>query len=189
MPATPDRWNDVVDVFGTRGDPATCWCQFFRVTGSAWADADPRDLRGDLERQVREGPHPPGLLAYAGDAPVGWVALGPRPGYARLRASRGLRGVTGDDLEDEGVWSVTCFVVPVPWRRRGVSRALLDGAVTHARSAGARILEAQPVDVAARTGRVPGSELYHGAASTFLAAGFTEVGRTAPTRPVLRLAL
>jgi hypothetical protein len=37
--------------------------------------------------------------------------------------------------------------------------------------------------------QVAGAELYHGVASTSVAAGFAELGRTGPTRPVLRLAL
>jgi GNAT superfamily N-acetyltransferase len=188
-PATPQRWDDLAELFGTRGDPAHCWCQFFLRVGRDWDYTDTAGNRAALRGQVTGDARPPGLIAYADDRPVGWVALAPRPTYPRLVASRGLAAVAGTDLDDAGVWSVTCFVVRVGWRRRGVAAALLAGAVGFARGHGARILEAQPVDTAARTGTVSSAELYHGVASTFAAAGFTEVGRTAPTRPVLRLAL
>jgi len=188
-PSTPERWDDLVALFGTRGDPAHCWCQFFRRPGVQWDLGDVAGNRSALESEVSGGDRAPGVLAYAGDLPVGWVAVAPRTGYGRLMASRALAAVTGDDLDDERVWSLTCFVVRVGWRRRGVSAALLAGAVDFARAQGARVLEAQPVDVAARAARPSGAELYHGVASTFLRAGFTEVGRTAPSRPVLRYPL
>ena len=50
-------------------------------------------------------------------------------------------------------------------------------------------LEGHPVDVAARGGKASSADLYHGTLSTFAAAGFVEVGRTGPGRPVVRLTL
>ncbi len=184
---TRSRFADVVDLFGTRGDPSWCWCQFFHDTGgtnNTSAAANREALRAQAARHPR-----PGLLAYDGDTPVGWVQVGPRPGFARLIANSALRAVAGGDLDDRGVWSVTCFVVKVGHRRRGIGAALLDAAVAHAPDAGAHTLEGHPVDVAARGRKTSSAELYHGTLSTFLAAGFEEIGRTAPTRPVVRLVL
>ena len=57
-----------------------------------------------------------------------------------------------------------------------------------AREGGASLVEGYPVDPAVR--RPSGAaELYHGVLSVFLAAGFTEVARPQPARPVVRLAL
>jgi GNAT superfamily N-acetyltransferase len=188
-PLTADRWQDVVALFGTRGDPSWCWCQYFTTTGKDYT-ADAAANRKDFESQVRTSDRAPGLLAYAGDVAVGWVQLGPRTAYPRLCESRALAAVTGEDLADDTVWSVTCFVVKVGQRRRGVGAALLEAAIAFARDQGARVLEGHPVDVAARaSGKASGAELYHGVASTFARAGFTEVGRTGPTRPVMRIAL
>jgi len=33
-------WDDVRTVFGTRGDPAGCWCQWFKVDAAAWKAKD-----------------------------------------------------------------------------------------------------------------------------------------------------
>ena len=184
---TPSRFDDVVDLFGTRGDPSWCWCQFFLTTGGSYTTSADEN-RDALQVQAGRRPRP-GLLAYDEGTPVGWVQVGPRPGYPRLTGNRALNAVSGSDIDDAGVWAVTCFVTKVGHRRRGVGAALLDAAVAHARSAGAHTLEGHPVDVAARTGRPSGAELYHGVLSTFLAAGFEEVGRTGPTRPVVRLTL
>lgn len=183
---TPSRFDDVVDLFGTRGDPSWCWCQYFLTTGQDYG-ASSDDNRAALRAQAARRPRP-GLVAYADGRPVGWVQVGPRPAYPRLTGNRALNRVCGEDMDDRGVWAVTCFVVRVGARRRGIGAALLDAAVAAAREAGAHTLEGHPVDVAVR-GRASSADLYHGALSTFLAAGFTEVGRTGPSRPVVRLDL
>ena len=186
-PLTPERFEDVVDLFGARGDPSWCWCQYFLTTGSGYT-ASAQDNREALRRRAG-GPSPPGLLAFEDDRPVGWVQVGPRRDFPRLVANRRLLQASGVPAPDASVWAVTCFVVRVGHRRSGWSARLLDAAVGAARDAGAQGVEGYPVDVAARTTRVAGAELYHGALSTFLAAGFREVGRTGATRPVVRLGL
>jgi GNAT superfamily N-acetyltransferase len=138
--------------------------------------------RGDANRRALRArvrtDRPPGVLAYADGVPVGWCAIGPRAGYARLARSRVLAPV-----DDRPVWSVTCFFVARPWRARGLTRSLLEAAVGFARSRGATDVEAYPLDV----GRgYPDAYAYTGLVSTFRAAGFREVARRAPTRPVMR---
>lgn len=191
-PATPDRWDDLVGLFGTRGEPSWCWCQFFVTTGDSYRESSDRN-RAALHDQVSAAAVPPGLIAYAAGPPsgpaLGWVQVGPRPTFPRVTRSRPLAQVVGEDVGDETVWRTTCFVVKVGQRRRGVARALLAGAIDFSREHGARTLEAHPVDVAARSTRIGGSELYHGTLSMFLDAGFVEVGRTGATRPVVRRAL
>lgn len=197
-PVTADDWDDVVAVFSTRGDPARCWCQFFRLRGAQWRQARTASNRAALQREVSacavgavgtaaEQALSPGVLAWVGGEPAGWCAIGPRPGYPRLTASPKVRAA-GGYRDDPSCWAVTCFVVRTGFRRRGLSAALLDGAVAMVRSGGARTVEAYPVDVAAKAG-VSASELYHGVLSTFLAAGFTEVVRTSSSRPIVRLDL
>lgn len=193
-PASPDRWDDVVTVFGQRGDQVHCWCQWFRRTNAEFRDATDPDLRAALHAQVvRDGSASgllaPGVLATRAGDPVGWCAVAPRPEYARLPTGRALRTAgAADDLPDMRVWSVTCFVVRPDSRRSGVSAALLAGAVDWARGQGARRVEAYPVDLAERP-NVSSAELFHGALSTFVAAGFQEIGRSSAARPVVRLDL
>jgi GNAT superfamily N-acetyltransferase len=192
-PLTPARWDDAVAVFGTRGDPASCWCQWFRLSGQEWRQsttaANREAPREQCDSAGAEGTAAPGLLAYLGDEPAGWVALAPREAYPRLRRHRALVAVLDADTEsDGGVWSVTCFVVRVGFRRRGVATALLEAAVEFAAAQGASAVEGYPVAVAPGERRAS-SELYHGTRSTFLAAGFEEVGRTSRARPVMRRVL
>jgi GNAT superfamily N-acetyltransferase len=179
---TPDRWADVVAVFEGPGDPGRCWCQWFyrgaRVDRAS-ADGNRAALREQVTRTV------PGVLGYLDGEPSGWCAVAPRPSYTRLTRSRTLAGTPEDELADPAVWSVTCFVVRRPARRRGLSGPLLAGAVDLARRGGARVVEGYPVDLAGQ--RAPAAGLYPGPLPVFLRAGFTEVRRTPRGRPVVRL--
>ncbi|HEX6867653.1 MAG TPA: GNAT family N-acetyltransferase, partial [Candidatus Limnocylindrales bacterium] len=130
----------------------------------------------------------PGLVAYDGDAAVGWVSLGPREDYDRLAAS-----TVRAPIDDTPVWSIVCFVVGRRSRGRGVADALLGAAVDYARDHGATTLEAYPVDVPPG-GRIPSANAYHGTLAMFERAGFEVVARRqanakAPVRPIVRRAV
>lgn len=184
-PLTPDRWPDLEAVFEARGCSIArgCWCMYYRESGRQdWpAGMAPRAARkARLHALASAGP-PPGLIGYRGKVPVGWVTLGPRGEFAKLQRSPVMKPV--DDLP---VWSIVCFVVPAQYRHQGVATALLEGAVRYARRRGARILEAYPID---KAGPARDDWLWHGAMSMYGKAGFVEVARRRPERPVVRLEL
>ncbi|HSB88581.1 MAG TPA: GNAT family N-acetyltransferase [Anaerolineales bacterium] len=137
--------------------------------------------RRRLRRLVSEGP-PPGLLAYDGDLPVGWVSFGPRTDFPVLENSRVLKRV-----DERPVWSVVCLFVDRRYRHQGVTVGLLGAAVEHARRRGARWIEGYPIDPAA--GPIPAAFAFTGLAAAFLQAGFREVARRSPTRPIMRRTL
>lgn len=83
---------------------------------------------------------------------------------------------------------VSCFVVRREHRGSGLNARLLGAALDYARRNGARIVEGYPVDPEAGA-KKPTNSLYHGVLSTFLAAGFREVARPKPDRPVVALDL
>jgi GNAT superfamily N-acetyltransferase len=122
------------------------------------------------------------VLAYSGDEPVGWCAIEQSGAYHRILKSK----LVDDGMPAGDVWFVSCFVVRVGHRRKGVAAALLDGAVAHARTHGARVIEAFPVDAGPGTSS---ADLYHGPLSAFEAAGFEVVSRPSARRAVVRLRL
>src|SRR6266540_4180702 len=93
---------------------------------------------------------------------------------------------TGVGLDDRPVWSIVCFFVDRRARGRGLSERMLRAAVDYARSCGARLVEAYPVD---RDERSHPDFMFFGAKSMYDRAGFREVARRRPTRPVVRKAL
>ena len=185
-PATEVPWDDVRTVFGTRGDPSRCWCQWFKVTNAEWESTEPAQFERMLCDQVSAATVSPGLIAYADGEPAGWAAVEARPGYRRLTTMM-VAAASPEPQGDPAVWAVTCFVVRVGYRKRGVSAALLAGAMEFARSHGARLLEGYPVDVAEK--KTSSADLFHGALSTFLSAGFEVVARPSDGRAVVQLAL
>jgi GNAT superfamily N-acetyltransferase len=118
------------------------------------------------------------LLGYRDGQPVGWVSLGPRDEYARLARSPVMKPV-----DDKPVWSIVCFVVDPKVRHQGVAAALLKGALKWARANGVTLLEAYPVD---KSTKAVDDAMWFGAKSMYDSAGFVEVARRKPTRPVVR---
>lgn len=190
-PATADRWDHVVALFGRRGqDPSWCWCQLF-LRSAAEETSPPGaliDNRTALHEEIARASVPPGLIAYVDDQPAGWTRVQPRASLPGVRSNRALARVLSDD--PGGVWWITCFVVDSRHRRKGVGAALFQAAVDFAHAHGATAIEGHPVDAAGlRAERVSGSALYTGTKAMFAAAGLVEVARTYPTRPVMRRSL
>ena len=167
LPATSDRWPDVVTLLGGDGERG-CWCQSWRGSSAAFGRSGLGANRAQLQAQVERGDFAPGVLAYLDGDVVGWCGLGPRAAMPRLVNSK-----TIPLADDVPVWSIGCFVVRTGYRRRGVARALLDGAVEYARTMGAPVIEAYPIDPAGT--RVSTSFAFVGFTSTFEAAGFRRV--------------
>jgi GNAT superfamily N-acetyltransferase len=186
-PLTPDRWADLEKVFGGgRGDCGRCWCMYWRLPRREFEASLGHEARRLFRARVEAGP-PPGLVAYRDGDPVGWVQVGPRADVPQWNGARRLTAPTADaPADDPRVWGISCFVTRAGCRRQGIAGDLLADAVACARKNGARVLDACPVDA---DGRRPPTALYHGIASTFRAAGFCEVARRRPDRPLMRLVL
>lgn len=168
-PVTPDRFDDFADVVNPRRRSTHCWCVPHRLRA-----ADVRELGdGDREQAMRrlcEREHPPGVVTYADDVPVGWCNIGPRGEIPVLTKSRLIR-----PIDDVAVWSIVCVVVRTGHRRRGVTSRLLDGAVAYAAEYGAPAVEAYPVDP---PGRMDTTMAFVGTRAMFERAGFDVVGTT-----------
>ena len=186
-PLTPARWADLETIFEARGCSVArgCWCMYYRVSGKETGFTRPGDAqraRSKAALQAMAGSDPPpGLVGYRDGVPVGWISLGPRADYAKLARSSTMKTV-----DDRPVWSVVCFVVPSEYRRQGVARELLAGAVRWARERGVTLLEAYPVDKAHPSAS---DAPWFGSKTLFDQAGFAEVARRKPARPIVRLRL
>jgi GNAT superfamily N-acetyltransferase len=180
-PLTPATWADLEQLFELPGGSIVrgCWCMFYRKTGQSAGPAGARNKQA-LCDLVGAGAVP-GLVGYLGGSPAGWISLGPREEYLKLRRSPIMKPV--DDAE---VWSVVCSYVARPYRGQGMQRALLAAAISFARDNGVRVLEAYPVD---KPGRSQDDFMFFGSRTLYERAGFREVVRRSPTRVVMRRAL
>ncbi len=177
-PLTPERWHDFEMLFGPRGACGGCWCMWWRQTRAEFDR-----MKGEANRQAMkalvESGHVPGILAYSGGKPVGWCSVAPREEFSALARSRVLRPV-----DDRPVWSVVCFFVDKAYRRQGLTVALLRAAVGYAAAHGATIVEGYPAEP--KKPDTPALFVYMGTVSAFRKAGFVEVARGSPSRPIMR---
>jgi GNAT superfamily N-acetyltransferase len=153
----------------------------WRKPRAAWVRDKGDANRAGLCALVKKGP-PPGLLAYEGGVPAGWCAVAPRSEYVRLANSRVLR-----PLDDAPVWSVSCFFIAKPYRRRGVSVELLKAVIDFVRNQGGKVVEGYPV--APKKGALPDTFAWTGTLSAFLKAGFREMPRWSEARPLVRFVM
>ncbi|GAA4202997.1 GNAT family N-acetyltransferase [Actinocatenispora rupis] len=161
---------DVRTLVGPKSpDSTVCWCLSYRIPTKLANELRGRDRAEYVEGLCRADP-PPGVLAYDGETPVGWAAVAPR---AATQFARNRKIPHVDDLP---VWSLWCIRVRPGHRRRGVSHALIAGAVAFARSHGAPAIEAYPLDNG--DARVDTTMAYPGLRRNFERAGFTYAADT-----------
>ena len=177
---TQKTWSDLEELFGRPGGSIVrgCWCMCYRRSGKVLMNSSGGK---DNKQQLRElaGRHTaPGLIGYLDGLPVGWISLGPRDDYLKLRRSPVMKPV-----DDADVWSIVCTYVDKAHRGLGLQHRLLSAAIDFARDNGVRMLEAYPVD---KPERSHDDFMFFGSRSLYEQAGFTEVVRRSPTRVVMR---
>jgi GNAT superfamily N-acetyltransferase len=180
-PMTVELLPDLAALFGTSRTTSGCYCMWFvqpaKQIQAGWSGGN----KLAFEACTQEEQEPMGLLAYVDGQPVGWCAAGPRSRYARALRSAVLR--QRDAGEDDQTWLVPCFFVRTGFRRRGIMRELLTGAVALAREHGASAVEGFPLAGDQRRGA---GDAYLGVEPVFAACGFTVVDRPTANRAVMR---
>jgi len=162
-------FEDVKTMVGPkRPDANVCWCLSYRIPSK-----QNLELRGSARGErvaelMREGP--PGVLAYDGDEVVGWAAVHPRADTSFARNRR------IPQIDDRDVWSLWCVRVRPGHRGEGISHDLVRGAAEFARSSGADVVEAYPVDNGGE--KVDLTMAYVGTRALFERAGFSKVSDT-----------
>lgn len=170
VPLRPSRMDDMKKVLrGTWG--SECWCLHPRLNAKLTRELP--GPGGESERRRRAMAtlaakrRAPGLMAYLGSEPVGWVAVAPRPELVRIDASKATPRV-----DDVPVWAIPCITVLRRARGQGVAQALIRAAVDYAAKHGAPAVEAYP-----RAGdvRVHDDFAFIGTEALFRKAGFSRI--------------
>ena len=179
-PLTPERWSDFETLFGERGACGGCWCMWWRLKRSEFEKQKGAPNKRSMKKIVTSG-QVPGIIGYYEQEPIGWCSIGPRDDYAALEQSRVLKRV--DNLP---VWSIVCLFIARPYRRQGVSVSMIKKAVAYAVKRGARIIEGYPFDLSGKKSPLPDPFVYTGLVSAYRKAGFDEIQRRSPSRPIMR---
>lgn len=177
VPATPERWDDLRVVMGSCYNARSCWCDYWYLPNgdykAGWGQSNGQTLEG----LVKAGSEP-GLIAMVGGEPAAWVSVAPRRNFDRLNRSRNFAAI-----DDANVWAVNCFVVVPPFRKQGLVTGLAVAAAQFAIARGADGAEAYPIVPSNKSGP---PDLFVGTERAFLAAGYVEVARPLPRRPIMR---
>ncbi len=173
---TPERRDDFLRFFDHERGPAfadnpdwaKCYCHFYHVPRAI----DWNSLDGDANRTAMtariEAAEMDGFLAYAGDQVVGWLNAQPRARLPHCMARMGIAAPRAEaPAESSAV--IVCFVIAPSWRRRGVARSLVAGALASFAARGIRVVDAFPFNSG---GSTTAADHYHGPASLFREAGF-----------------
>jgi Acetyltransferase (GNAT) family. len=177
-PLDSARWNDFEILFGERGACGGCWCMSWRLKRSDFERQKGNQNRMAMKTLVEQN-RKIGVLAYINNEPIGWCAVAPREEYSRLENSRVLKRI-----DNEPVWSVTCFYIAKSLRRKGISTELLKGVIKYCVLNNVKIIEGYPVVPYGE--QVPDAFEWTGIPSAFVKAGFVEVERRSKLKPMMR---
>jgi GNAT superfamily N-acetyltransferase len=177
-PLTLNRWKDLEKLFGERGACGGCWCMWWRLTRSEFERGKGKKNKAALKKIVKSG-EVPGILAYANGEPIAWCSVGPRETFPAFERSRVLKRI-----DAKPVWSIVCLFIDREFRKKGVSVKILKAAVEYAKKKGAKIVEGYPIEP--KKGKWPDAFVWTGVPSAYRKAGFKEVHRGSPTRPIMR---
>ena len=177
-PLTKERWSDFETLFGVRGACGGCWCMLWRLTRSEF-ERQKGEKNMQAMKTIVDSGEVPGILALSKGQAIGWCSVAPREHYPALDRSR-----INKRIDDQPVWSITCFFIEKNYREKGLSIQLIKAAIAYVKKQGGKILEAYPVEP--KKDRAPAVFVWTGLAAAFQKAGFVECARRSETRPMMR---
>lgn len=175
----------VSELFHRAGVP--CFCQYYDFAGDhrEWQNRCAND-RAENERRLRADLHAERMSAVLAVAPgemvIGWARIAKAAHMSKLYENRLYRALPvlaeGDRTQ---TYAVACFLVDPEYRRQGVARQLLEGALRLALSLSASAIEAFPRGAT----DVSDGEQWTGPKALYEDAGFERVSDFEPY-PVYR---
>lgn len=177
----PADWDSFQAVMGDKGGCGGCWCMLWRLSKRRM-DTQMGEPNRLAMKAIFDAGHIPGLVCFIGQDPIGWIQVDRRASFPRLQKSRVLKPV-----DDQTVWSISCYFIDKRHRKTGLSTQLLTAAGAFVKERGGTILEGYPIDPPKKN--YPAVYAWTGIIGAFKKAGFSEVARRSATRPIMRLLL
>jgi GNAT superfamily N-acetyltransferase len=178
-PLTRENWGSFVRLFGEKGACGNCWCMYFRLPKQEFTEGKLNDGNKESMKALVWAGKPTGIIGSCDGEPIAWCAFAPREDHRKLENSR-----VHKRIDNEPVWSLSCFFVDKRYRRMGVSVAMLKGVIAIARQQHIKIIEAYPT-IPTKT-PLPDSFAWIGLYRSFEKAGFKIVDNTSKNRPMVR---
>ena len=147
-------WKDFELLFGERGACGGCWCMSWRLTPSQFEIQKGNGNKKAFKKLVNKN-ETLGIIAYYNDIPIGWCAFSPREKFIRLNSSKVLARI-----DEQPVWSITCFFIHKDFRRKGISSKLLKSVIKFCKNKKIKILEAYPQEP--YSNNIPAAFVYTG---------------------------
>ena len=179
-PLAPDTW-DAFAALAERhnGVWGGCWCLYFHPSCAERGQSQEGN-RAIKQRLVDEGvAH--AALVFDGDRAVAWCEYGTPEQLPNVQHTKQYLAEL-DILPD---YRITCFFVDRDYRRRGIARVALDGALHLIAQAGGGVVESYPQVTDGK--KTSASFLYNATGSLFEQAGFTYIRSKGKHHSVVRL--
>jgi len=162
---SPSTWVDFERLFEKHGGvQGGCWCMFYHVA-KGWKDRNRAQNKAKKHALVMHG-KAHGVIVYHDGKPVGWCQFGPSEELPRIENMKDYKPTHQGNL-----WRITCFFTHRDYRRKGVAREALEGALYCMKDHGAEVVEAYPVDPRKRHSS---NLLWNGTPDLFASMGFTK---------------
>lgn len=169
-PVTANLLEDYLWFFDNRAfcdnpEWQACYCMFYNLpaTKDGWLKRTVEQNRGEAEQQIKDGSLQ-GFLAYDNGKPIAFCNANAKRNlwFDKYRTEINNSGTNG-------IAAVVCFVVDHQYRRKGISRALLQEAIANFKQQEYKIIEAYPsINTDKETHN------YHGFYQLFKSEGFDE---------------
>ncbi|MBI4425344.1 MAG: GNAT family N-acetyltransferase [Elusimicrobia bacterium] len=148
-----------------------CFCAAWTNFDETWDErcrARPQENLEHTRSRVLNRAHVGFLVIRDSDgAVVAWTGSGPKTSFPRLKERPGSRTGAWDD----GVWAIGCLAIGRSYRGLGYARQIVEALVEEARLAGAKAVEAYPVEPAGD------DTAFRGKRAMYEALGFTVAGQ------------
>jgi GNAT superfamily N-acetyltransferase len=155
-----------------------CWCTWFQTMNAEKERTAEANYALKKRLVCEDRAH--AALVYDGDVAVGWCQYGSPQELPNIYHRKEYEA-TLDLLPD---YRITCFFIDRRYRRKGVSRIALEGALALIAHAGGGVVEGYPHDIAGK--KTSASFLYSGTRTLFEQAGFEYVRSKGTKNCVMR---
>ncbi len=141
---------------------SSCYCYFPHAPHEicTWKERTAEENRHAVSNLIMNNKMH-GYITYHNGKPIGWCNAGPRINMT----------ITPDyeELETDKIGSIVCFIIAKAYRRKGISRLMLDAACNGFKAHGFKYAEGYPIK------NVEGEAAnHHGPLELYLSAGFTQ---------------